>query len=468
MSTFPNTNSSAAQATGLFRIHLNEQQVVEESLDLQKPVYLVVDGLVHGHQLPAVEGNYGLFGSDRRPISRELTLDRTPYAAGGDLYLAPNRAPWWAPVPPIPAPGASVARPPSRVMPARPQFSLTPKTVALAVVGLAIVGLFGFLFWPQGTPTSDPGASSIAILAPSSQVAAPTATLLPATPTVEPSILAERNYQDGLKAYEAQNWPQTASLLQQVYAYDAGYRDVRTVLAATLYNWGIATRDQGDVAAAGEHFQAVLALDPQHALATGEQAKATLFLDAGQAATGGDPNAALDKYRELLKLNGGDYAGATGLLYAQLVAGAAAVAEAGDTASLNTALGLYREAAGLAVPDNSAAQRGVDEIAPMLPTPTPRPTPVIKKLRFRVLNYNDDPSCISVRITDITPAGWYFSVDGVRGVTGRFDGGGNARACGIGPGQEVTISVVDGNGRVVAGGTGVPSKGSAIMAAVWK
>ncbi|MEI7645222.1 MAG: tetratricopeptide repeat protein [Chloroflexales bacterium] len=470
MSISPSTNSPTGQVLP-FHVYLSEQQAVEESLDIQSPVYLVVSGLAHRHQLPTIEGGYGLFGGpDRRPISRELSLDRTAYAAGGDLYLAPNRSQWWTSTPPVPAPGMGAARPATRSIPIRAQFSITPKMMALAAMGLVGVALLGFLFWPQGPTTSDKGTPDIAIQAPSPVVAGPTATLLPATPTLEPATQAERNYQDGIKAYQVQDWPHAAGMLQQVYTYDASYHDVRQVLAATLYNWGIADRDGGDVSTAHEHFQAVLGIDPSHPLAPAEQEKATLFLDAGKAASGGDVSGALDKYRTLIKQNGGDYAGATGLLYTLLVARATEVAQAGDANSLRAALNLYREAAGLTVPDRSAAQQGVAEIEPRLPTPIPKPTPkpVNMKLRFRVLNYNDDPSCISVQIAGIVPAGWYFSVDGVRGVTGRFDSGGNARACGVGPGQEVTISVVDGNGTVVAGGAGVPSKGSAIMGATWK
>jgi tetratricopeptide (TPR) repeat protein len=351
-------------------------------------------------------------------------------------------------------------------MPIRPQLSLTPKAAALVAVGLASVALLGFLFWPQSATTNDAGAPTIAIQAPSPIVAGPTATLLPATPTSEPAAQAELSYQGGLNAYAAQDWQQAAGLLQQVYVYNPGYRDVGQVLAATLYNWGVADRDRGDVSAARDHFQAVLEIDPKHLLAPAEQEKASLFLDAGKAAASGDTSGAIDKYHALLRQSAGDYAGATGLLYELLVARAAEVAQAGDADSLRAALSLYNEAAGLnSVPDRNIAEQGAAEIEPRLPKPTPKPA---LKLRFRVLNYSDDPSCISVQITGIVPAGWYFSVDGVRGVSGRFDSGGNARACGVGPGQEVTITVVDGNGKVVAGGAGVPSKGSAIMSAVWK
>ena len=474
MSTIPSSNAPTGQTSALFRIHLDEQRVVEETLDLQKPIYLVVDGLIHRYQLPAVEGNYGLFGGpERRLVSRELKLERPDYASGGELDLAANRAPWWSPVPAPSAPPMGAARPKTQSIPARPGFAFTPKSALLAALGLVCVALLGFLFWPQGTTTTGASVPTIGILAPSASIAEPTATLLPATPTLEPASAAEFNYKAGVTAYEATNWPQAASLLQQVYAYNADYLDVRKVLAATLYNWGMAVRDQGDVAAAREHFQATLAVDPQHTLAADEQSKATLYLEADEAATSGDTDSALTKYRELLKLNGGDYAGAMGKLYELLITQAAALAQAGGSDNLRAALSLYREAASLEVADRSVAQQGVTEIAALFPTPTPKPPPTptrqpaAKKLRFSVLNYNDDARCISIKITGIVPAGWYFVVNGLK-LSGRFDGGGNARTCGLNPGQEVTITVIDGNGRAVAGGGGVPSKGSAIMTAAWK
>lgn len=100
------------------------------------------------------------------------------------------------------------------------------------------------------------------------------------------------------------------------------------------------------------------------------------------------------------------------------------------------------------------------------PPPTPAPAPPAAQLRFVVLNYNDDPSCISVRITGVNTSGWGFAVDGLK-LGGAFNGG-NARLCGLSPGQEVTISVYNANGQRVRGGAGVPSKGSAIMSASWR
>jgi hypothetical protein len=70
-------------------------------------------------------------------------------------------------------------------------------------------------------------------------------------------------------------------------------------------------------------------------------------------------------------------------------------------------------------------------------------------------------------ITGINAAGWRLSVDGLK-LAATFDGGGNARVCGLGSGQEVTISILNGNGQVVRGGGGVPAKGGAIFVGVWR
>lgn len=86
---------------------------------------------------------------------------------------------------------------------------------------------------------------------------------------------------------------------------------------------------------------------------------------------------------------------------------------------------------------------------------------------MRLVNYNDTPDCISMRIVGVRAAGWSFTVDGLQ-LRGNFDAGGNARLCGLAPDQEVTISVRNRSGRVVPGGGGVPAKGRAILEGSWQ
>ncbi|NNJ09782.1 hypothetical protein EKD04_005535 [Chloroflexales bacterium ZM16-3] len=132
---------------------------------------------------------------------------------------------------------------------------------------------------------------------------------------------------------------------------------------------------------------------------------------------------------------------------------------------LEKALGYCKQAKEIEESDTATAC--VSRITTRINAITTSTAATAKKLRFSVLNYNDTPSCISIRISGISTSGWTFTVDGLR-VGGNFDGGGNARACGIGDGQEVTVSVRYPNGQVVPGGGGVPSKGSAIMLASWR
>ncbi|PDW02320.1 tetratricopeptide repeat protein [Candidatus Viridilinea mediisalina] len=465
-------------STTSFRVHLSEQHVVDEELDDDKPVYLVVSGLVSHYGLPT--GEYSLFaGPQRQRISRELRLRETPYANGGDIYLALARSPWWAPLPVVkPAPSAVGAkRPKTYSMPSRP--SITPRHALLAVLALlAISLLLGMIFWPSSPSSVASNGQAVSLVAPTTAVTEPTATLLPASPTPDLATQVRTNYQNGMTAYAAEDWATAVSYFQLVYSYDANYSEVRSSLAASYYNWGVYLRDRNDVGEAKAHFQATLEIDPNHSLAQGELEKASIFLEAQAAASNGDHGGALERYRRVNTLHGSDYAGANAQIYEMLIVQANVLRQEGGAANLRQAYNLYSEAANLGVGDSSYAQQSMLEVQQMLPTPTPVPTavptprptavPEPARLRFSVANYNDDPHCISIGINGIVPAGWFFVVDGMGHVSGRFDGGGNARACGLGYGQEVTLTVFDGNGSRVLGGGGIPSRGSAIMVATWR
>ncbi|NTV66035.1 MAG: tetratricopeptide repeat protein [Oscillochloris sp.] len=332
--------------------------------------------------------------------------------------------------------------------------SVDPKTVALAVIGVIAIGLLGLLFWPRDNGAAQTVEPTSAFLPPTSVAIAPTATLLPATPTPDSAVY----YQEGLAAYNAGDWPKAVAALQQVYTYDAHYQDVSQVLGAALYNWGIAMRDQGDIAGAIERFASTITVDPTHPLATGEQQKAQLYLDALSVRESGNLRDAAIKLEELRDLQG-DYLDSAAQLYNIYLAYGG---ELEAQKQKSDALRIYEKAAALPLEDVSVARAKLKELAPPTPTPTP------KRLRFSVANYNDTPSCISIRITGIGTGGWYFTVDGIGGVVGSFDSAGNARACGLGNGQEVTVTIHSADGKGVAGGSGVPSKGSAIMVATWR
>jgi hypothetical protein len=119
----------------------------------------------------------------------------------------------------------------------------------------------------------------------------------------------------------------------------------------------------------------------------------------------------------------------------------------------------------LPLPSNSATPQLLPSLRP-LPEPTLRPNG--PQLRFRAENYDDVNTCISVQIRGIATTGWSFSVDGLTFLDGRFDNAGNARLCELAPGQEVTITVFQAEGRPVRGGGGVPARGGVILVADWR
>ena len=152
------------------------------------------------------------------------------------------------------------------------------------------------------------------------------------------------------------------------------------------------------------------------------------------------------------------------------------------------ALDWCNKATQLQLDDLSAAQTCVERLQQKMIPPTPVPTvkpqptavpvpptappappapPAPKKLRFWKDGTGDEPTCISMQIFSINPAGWYFNLDATN-ITGYFDGGGNARACGLGAFQEYTFTVYYANGNRVPGGSGVPTRGGDFMKAEWR
>lgn len=104
----------------------------------------------------------------------------------------------------------------------------------------------------------------------------------------------------------------------------------------------------------------------------------------------------------------------------------------------------------------------------VVPSTPPTPIPSVRALALRVvlLSYNDASTCISMQIRGTSAIGWRLRVDGLN-LVGTFAGG-NARVCGLGVGQEVTVTVLNQNGSSVAGGAGIPAKGSAILTGTWR
>jgi tetratricopeptide (TPR) repeat protein len=284
------------------------------------------------------------------------------------------------------------------------------------------------------------------------------------TPTLSADAQQALNYTDGIEAYERQDWSDAATLFESVYDVDDEYLDVAEKLSATYYNWGVNLLSDTTAALALDKFNASLTISPTHQLALAQQERLVLYIDAIDARQAEDWREAAVTLEELREIQA-DFLDSTAMLYdTYLQYGAELEAEE----NLTDALRIYRKAVQVPVDDVSDAEQKVSALVAIIePTPT-RVPPQPARLRFTVLNYNDTPTCISINVSGVSTSGWYFTVDGIRGVSGRFDGSGNARACGLGYSQEVTISVRYANGSVVAGGSGIPSRGGAIMAAPWR
>lgn len=341
--------------------------------------------------------------------------------------------------------------------------------------------------------------------------AAPQATItaLPITPTREPTstlaptvetIAARPEVAEALTMVEQGNYEAAISLLRPIYLRlrDSGdsrqadeLRDLQELLARAYLAWGQATVDAsgGDlrqISIAYDRFNDGVTIVSSESATRGDlvaerdtaaaliaAAQAHEQLAAGQSA---DPRAAAEELvagLAAVRERHADYPGLMPLHYDALVTAARVYEESpGATKdeqvdALSRALEHCQAAAALD-PTRDEASACAKRVSSAISRLTATPTPVQRKLRFRVLNYNDDASCFSVQVARISTAGWFFTVDGIRGARGNFDTAGNARVCGLGQGQEVTFTVFDAGGRVVPGGSGVPSKGSAIMGAEWK
>ncbi|EFO81196.1 serine/threonine protein kinase [Oscillochloris trichoides DG-6] len=373
---------------------------------------------------------------------------------------------------PINIPEKQIPRPPRPGT--QPQRMFPPIVIWTAVGAVILLVLIGVvigmnLVKPQTTATTNtnpPAQAEVAITSTVRAVAVASATAPPATPTpavtptLDPQAKMALAYTDGVEAYAQQDWDKAIELFKRVYSQDENYLDISEKLSATYYNWGVSLLNTREFVEALDKFNATLSVTPDHQLALEQQTRLVLYLDAMSAQGNGQLRDAAVKLEELREIQA-DYLDSTDMLYTIYMEYGAQLE---NQRKPTDALRIYQKAVKLPLEDVRAAQAKIRALTPT-PTPVPANPP---KLRFSVYNYNDDPTCISIGINGISTGGWYFTVDGVRGVVGYFDGGGNARACGLGYGQEVTITVHDGSGQGVPGGMGVPSKGSAIMGATWR
>ncbi|NNJ11788.1 hypothetical protein EKD04_015755 [Chloroflexales bacterium ZM16-3] len=352
----------------------------------------------------------------------------------------------------------------------------------------------------DGTPTALPVTSPSPSVEPaagvSPTVAPPTSTPAIPTLTIDPLETKRAAFALGLEQYTQKQWADAAAAFGQVFERDPDYEStpvLRDVLTASLYNQSIGeingalSTERRDIQAIRDRFTRIMTIID--GASTGDPTLQDTYQDRrDRAAEWGN---ILDAYLagrtqideesweaaittlDAIPLSRDDYGNSVRILD---IAAQRMAAYMGYGAQL-TAAGSYEEARAQYEQASTLADSGVN-ISPVqtaiaalpIPTPTatpPTPTAIPAKLRVSVRNYNDDPTCISLGVSGINTSGWSFSVDGV-GIRGTIDTAGNGRLCGLAWKQEVTISIFNASGRVVSGGSGVPSRGSAIMVAVWR
>jgi hypothetical protein len=425
-----------------YRLYLGANQVTTVTLRTDEPLYRIVERLVIEHGLPVVDQygqpiTYALYAGQIRRLSNEMTLRQAGYDQGGDLYLANIYAPWWEGIPAVtrrfgddpPAPNAR-----------RIPYALVGIGAAVALM-VVIGGVLLFTIFSGRTGTA---AQTSALAQQPAQGATqrsnPTATLAPAptrqnTPQSAPptaTLASTPQPMTGLPTATLASIPQLTTALPTATLASPG-NTVAVLLPAGAEEASVAgvkreylNRDNRLFFQGRTSFGAYLWSD------SGLQTKAPAS-QGNIVVSNGDRVAILSQDNGIAQVriitNALDPAdpkviGATGYLPLWLI---------------------------------------TDQNVP----PPPTPVPDAGKLWVRKLNEDDQPGCISMRITGINTQGWSFGVDGMN-LSGRFDNAGNARLCGLGPDQEVTISVRDRSGRIVPGGRGVPSKGHAIMLGTWQ
>jgi|GEM_PF-1659924 len=427
-----------------YRLYLGANQVTTVTLRTDEPLYRIVERLVMDHSLPVVDQygqpiTYALYaGQIRQRLSNEMTLRQAGYDQGGDLYLANIYAPWWEHVPAVTWRfGNDPPAPNTRRMP----YALigVGAAVALMMMMIGVVLLFT-LFSGRTGMAARPSATAQQPTQGATQHFNPTATLAPVptrqnTPQSAPptaTLASTPQPMTGLPTATLASIPQLTTALPTATLASPG-NTAAVLLPAGAEEVSVAgvkreylNRDNRLFFQGRTSFGAYLWSDPDL------QTKAPAS-QGNIVVSNGDRVAILSRNNGIAQVriitNALDPAdpkviGATGYLPAWLI---------------------------------------TDQNVP----PPPTPVPDTGKLWVRKLNEDDEPGCISMRIIGIKTQGWSFSVDGMN-LVGRFDDAGNARLCGLGADQEVTISVRDQRGRVVPGGRGVPAKGRDIMLGTWQ
>lgn len=417
-----------------YTLHLGAGQVIPVTLPADEPIYRIVERLVAEHGLPVVDQRgqhipYALYAGQFRRLSNEMSLRQAGYDQGGDLYLANAYAPWWENSPAVTRRFSDDRRgaPSSRRMPY--MLAGIGAVVVLALVGAVVVWLL-----PGSQATLVASVSSTRTSQDTRASQPPTATLAPAPATdVQPTA-----------TLAPPSPPQTPLIPTATLAPPSQPTLPTATLAAPSTIFGAVAVDAGEEVSAAGIKEEYLNRGEQLFFRGRTAFGAYLWSDAGlqtkvPASTGNVVVSNGDRVAILSQNNG--------IAHVRIITNALDPADPkviGATGYLPVWLITNRD-----VP------------------PPPTPVPDAGKLWVRKLNEDDQPGCISMRITGVNTRGWSFGVDGMN-LIGRFDNAGNARLCGLGADQEVTISVRDQRGRIVPGGRGVPAKGRAIMIGTWQ
>lgn len=458
-----------------YTLHLGAGQTMPVTLPTDEPIYRLIERLVYEHGLPTVDQHnqpvrYALYAGHTRRLSSEMSLSQAGYAQGGELYLANVNAPWWEQT------TAATRRLQDHHSTSAPNDRR--RLYALLGVGAAVVLTMGIVVAalilinsPNPPPVAQlPAATPVAARMAGS---APTSTLapLPTSPADSPVDTATLTSPPALSTPEP--LPAGAAQAPLLSPFAASPSPVATVTLAPLPESFTPVPSPAGAALTPTR----IGLIPPF-VASPTSTLANPYADAVTVA--GVKREYLNRGARLFfqgRTSFGAYVWSEPELRTRLPASQGnVVISNGDRVVILSQEGGVAQVRIVTNALDPADPKviGATGYLPLwlitdegVPPPPPTATPNPGKLFVYKLNEDDQPGCISMRIVRTNVSGWSFVVDGTN-LRGRFDNAGNARLCGLGPDQQVTISVLDRNGRVVPGGRGVPSKGRAIMIGEWR
>lgn len=460
------------QSQQRYTLHLGAGQTTPVTLPTDEPIHRLIERLVHEHGLPPVDphgqpARYALYAAYTRRLSSEMSLSQAGYAQGGDLYLANVYAPWWEQT------AAATRRLSDHRSPSAPNDRR--RLYALLGIGAAVVLAMGivaaalFLLNSPEPPSEAqlPGATAVAARMVGRS---PTSTLAPllTVPTDAPVAPAT-----SAPASTSPNTPPIATSTLAPLQTSPTDPPVATVTLAPP----LAMSTPEPLPAEAAQAPTRIGLMPPFAMSP----TSTLVNPYADSITvAGVKREYLNRDERLFfrgRTSFGAYVWSEPELRTRLPASQGnVVISNGDQVVILSQEGGVAQVRIVTNALDPADPKviGATGYLPLwlitdegVPPPPPTATPNPGRLFVYKLNEDDQPGCISMRIVRTNVSGWSFVVDGTS-LRGRFDNAGNARLCGLGADQQVTISVLDRNGRIVPGGRGVPSKGRAIMIGEWR